>query len=438
MSPLRSVAGRLALALLIVVAGVLAIVYLIVVPSYRNSLEHTELNSLETAMRGTAIPNFPSELYLQQRFASSVAPRVNARVVVFDLLSDTPTPLEPAADSNLDGFAADVENDPVAFEAAQHQTLARGTVMRHGQTFAEVAYPVGDAVILLSAPLHDQLQAVSLVRSRVLVAGALALAFAVALGYAGASLFARRIRRLEAAADRIAAGNFDEAVVRPRLGRARPARAHVRADAPAPGRPRPRARRVHRERLARAADAALLARRLPRAARRPVPRRGDPRGVPRPDARAGGPPDEARHRPARPLAPRRGPPDRDRGAGRPLASWRSSSSGSSAPRARCCRPSARSSLRSARCSRSATSERVLQIGRVLRRERARAHARGHGGARLDRPSTAAARPSASPTTARGSPPSRPAADLPALLPPRRHARVGQRASGSRSPASWRR
>ena len=84
---------------------------------------------------------------------------------------------------------------------------------RHGQTFAEVAYPVGDAVILLSAPLHDQLQAVSLVRRRVLVAGALALAFAVALAYAGASLFARRIRRLEAAAERIAAGNFDEAVV---------------------------------------------------------------------------------------------------------------------------------------------------------------------------------------------------------------------------------
>jgi signal transduction histidine kinase len=49
--------------------------------------------------------------------------------------------------------------------------------------------------------------------SGVLVAGALALAFAVALAYAGASLFARRIKRLEVAADRIAAGRFDEAVV---------------------------------------------------------------------------------------------------------------------------------------------------------------------------------------------------------------------------------
>jgi signal transduction histidine kinase len=212
-SPLRSVAGRLALGLLFVVAGVLAIVYLIVVPSYQASLENTELDGLEASMRSVAIPNFPAELYLQQRFASSIAPQVNARVVVYDLLSAAPALLEPAADSNLDGFAADAENDPVAFDAVRNQTLARGTVSRRGQSYAEVAYPLGAAVILLAAPLHDQLQAVSLVRRRVFVAGALALAFALALAYAGASLFARRIKRLEAAADRIAAGRFDEAVV---------------------------------------------------------------------------------------------------------------------------------------------------------------------------------------------------------------------------------
>ena len=216
MSPLRSVAGKLALGLLFVVAGVLAIVYLIVVPSYQGSLENTELDSLEASMRSVAIPNFPAEVYRQQQFASAVAPRVNARVVVYDLLSlssSGPAPLEPAADSNLDGFSTDVENDPLAFDAVRRQTLARGTVSRGGQTYAEVAYPLGGAVILLAAPLHDQLQTVSLVRRRVFLAGALAMAFAVALAYAGASLFARRIKRLEAAADRIAAGRFDEAVV---------------------------------------------------------------------------------------------------------------------------------------------------------------------------------------------------------------------------------
>ncbi len=213
MSPLRSVAGRLALGLLFVVLGVLAIVYLIVVPSYRNALVNTKLSSLEASLRTVGIPNFPSQVYLQQQFASTIAPRVNARVVVYDLLGPAPAPLEPAADSNLDGFSADVENDPVAFDAVRRQTLARGTVTRHGQTSAEVAYPLGSAVVLLTAPLHDQLQTVSVVRERVFVAGALALAFAVALAYAGASLFARRIKRLEAAADRIAAGRFDEAVI---------------------------------------------------------------------------------------------------------------------------------------------------------------------------------------------------------------------------------
>jgi signal transduction histidine kinase len=212
-SPLRSVAGRLALGLLFVVAGVLAIVYLIVVPSYRNALVNTKLSSLEASLRTVAVPNFPAEPYLQQQFASTTAPRVNARVVVYDLLSASPALPEPAADSNLDGFSSDVENDPVVFDAARHQTIARGTVSRAGQTYAEVAYPLGSAVVLLTAPLHDQLQTVSVVRERVFVAGALALAFAVALAYAGASLFARRIKRLEAAADRIAAGRFDEPVI---------------------------------------------------------------------------------------------------------------------------------------------------------------------------------------------------------------------------------
>jgi HAMP domain-containing protein len=212
-SPLRSVAGRLALWLLFVVAGVLAIVYLIVVPSYRNALETSKLASLEDSMRTVAVPNFPAEFYLQQQFASTYALRLNARIVVYDLLGPGLAPLEPAADSNQDGFSSDAENDPVAFAAAERQALARGTVARRGQTYAEVAYPLGSAVILLAAPLHDQLQTVAVVRQRVFLAGALALAFAVALAYAGARLHARRIKRLEAAADRIASGRFDEAVV---------------------------------------------------------------------------------------------------------------------------------------------------------------------------------------------------------------------------------
>jgi signal transduction histidine kinase len=209
----RSVGGRLALALLVVVAGALTIVYLIVVPSYRSSLVNTELGGLESSLRNVAVPNFPAEPYLQQEFASEYAPIVNARVVVYDLLDPLAGQLVVAADSNEDGRPEDVENDEVAFDAIRQNTLARGVVSRNGQDFAEVAYPLGSSVVLLRSSLHDQLQSVSVVRRRVFVAGAAALLFAVALGYAGASLFTTRIRRLESAAERIAAGSFDEPVV---------------------------------------------------------------------------------------------------------------------------------------------------------------------------------------------------------------------------------
>jgi signal transduction histidine kinase len=211
-TPFRGVGGRLALALLAVVFGVLAIVYLIVVPSYRSSLANNELRGLSTSLR-SIVPTFPAEPYLKQSFASNAQPKVNARVVVYDLQNITPALLEPVADSNLDTDSSDVENDPVAFDAIRKQTLARGLVTRSGQTYAEVAYPVGASVVLLQSSLHDQLQVVSVVRRRVFEAGAIATVFAILLGYGGASLFARRIRRLEYAVERIASGSFDEAVV---------------------------------------------------------------------------------------------------------------------------------------------------------------------------------------------------------------------------------
>jgi signal transduction histidine kinase len=212
-SALRSVGGRLAFALLVVVAGVLAIVYLIVVPSYKSSLENNELASLETALRVRVVPNYPPEPFMKQAFASRLAPHLDARVVVFNLANETPALLTPYADSNVESDSSDVVNDPVAFDAIRLQTLARGTVTRDGQEYAEVAYPIGGSVVMLSASLHDQLQVVSVVRTRVFVAGAIAMAFAVLLGYGGASIFARRIRRLEAAAERIAGGDFGTPVV---------------------------------------------------------------------------------------------------------------------------------------------------------------------------------------------------------------------------------
>ena len=212
MNPLRTVGGRLALALLLVVAGALAIVYIVVVPSYQRSLVNSRLADLDHTLRSIMeVPRQPGSALNQAWVEEDAAPLANARVVVFHYL---PNLLEPVADSSS-GSSQDVENDPIATRALHHRGTVRGKVERGEESYAEAAVAVGSQgpVVLLSSSLHNDLQSVGVVQRRVIVAGALAALFAISLGYALATLFARRIRRLEAAAERIAGGRFDEPVV---------------------------------------------------------------------------------------------------------------------------------------------------------------------------------------------------------------------------------
>src|SRR5207253_8059016 len=54
-NPLRTVGGRLALALLLVVAGALAIVYIGVVPAYERSLVNSRLADLDHTLRSIMV-----------------------------------------------------------------------------------------------------------------------------------------------------------------------------------------------------------------------------------------------------------------------------------------------------------------------------------------------------------------------------------------------
>ena len=90
MNPLRSVGGKLALALLLVVTGALTIVYLIVVPSYRQSLVNARLDSLQSSL--LTLAQNPPTSYGWQLWATDAAPVVNSRVVLFDY--STPPPAD--------------------------------------------------------------------------------------------------------------------------------------------------------------------------------------------------------------------------------------------------------------------------------------------------------------------------------------------------------
>jgi signal transduction histidine kinase len=222
MNPLRSVRGRLALALLVVVAGALGIVYVIVVPTTKSSLIDTRVNGLEKNLTNIVADVPP--IYLSPEWVrQEVVPLADARVVVFRRLRNGQ--LSAISDSSPPhGSSRDVRDDRIASQALsgyvvcskqqEGQCLESGTVTRDGVVYAEAAYPLTQfVVVLLTAPLSPELAAVTSVRDRMLIAGGIATVFALVLGYALATLFARRIGRLDAAAARIADGEFGSPIV---------------------------------------------------------------------------------------------------------------------------------------------------------------------------------------------------------------------------------
>jgi signal transduction histidine kinase len=185
-------------------------VYLIVVPSLKSRLIDNRLNDLAHARHALVAEyklNAPD-------FYSNAADSTNARVVLMSVFSQSPSTFVTPEQSSLPGRSVQAfTDDPVAVSAARTSHLERGTVSRENGEFAEVAFPIGNgSVLLLSAPLHDALADVDAVQRRLLLAGGLALIVALLVGYGAARLFARRIRRLERAAGRIAGGHFDEPV----------------------------------------------------------------------------------------------------------------------------------------------------------------------------------------------------------------------------------
>ena len=213
MNPLRSVVARLGLGLVVVVAAALVLVDLIVVPSLERKLTNAKLAQLREAAPsiGVELANTPS--YALDQTIQAAQASTDARVVYFTALVYNPPTIVVRADSNTVS-SADVENDPLALRAFTEFKPVSGTVTSKSERYAEVAYPLAAGpVVLLRASLHDSLSSISFVRSRLVVAGLIALGCSLLVGYIAASIFARRIRRLERAADQIAGGDFGKPVV---------------------------------------------------------------------------------------------------------------------------------------------------------------------------------------------------------------------------------
>ncbi len=216
MSWLRSVGARLALALLAVVAGVLAFVYLIVIPSLQNRLVDSRKAQMETVATRVADAFVRNTTLTPDELALSFSSATNTRVTIFEVSNRSPLDLASIADKGGGGSIGAIDSDPVARNAADTLAIARGVVTRGDRQFAEAAAPAASPeathVILVSSSIDDSLADVALVKRRLVISALIALAAALGLGYGGARLFARRIHRLEQAAERIASGKFDEPI----------------------------------------------------------------------------------------------------------------------------------------------------------------------------------------------------------------------------------
>ncbi len=203
----------------------LGVVYLWVVPRIESRLADAKVRELreaavglafelDTAIRGTVVILDPAE---RGRRMQGVAQRIGGRATLLSRLNSERQPravLLVADDTNpVDSRA--LARDPLAIRAAETRRLVSGRVEREGETFAEVAtvLPVNTGlVLLLSAPLDNLSAGAAPIRRSVLIAGGIGFGGALLAGSLGALRYVRRIRRLEAAAERIAAGDLSQPV----------------------------------------------------------------------------------------------------------------------------------------------------------------------------------------------------------------------------------
>jgi signal transduction histidine kinase len=204
--PFIGLSVKFGLVLFAVVAGALAIVYVAVVPQLENRLVDAKVDELRASAPAVARQlTEVSDPFQLGNIVSEQAEALDTRLVVLSPLTDEQ--LQIVADSRQ-FRSGEVSADPVALEAARTARPAWGRIDRDA-AYAEVAQPLNDGrILLLVSPLEDVLANVRLVRRSLLVAGAASLTISWLAGYLLAWSFTRRIRRLEAAAERLAEGDF--------------------------------------------------------------------------------------------------------------------------------------------------------------------------------------------------------------------------------------
>jgi two-component system OmpR family sensor kinase len=218
---LLSLRNRLALVFFGVTFVAIAVLYMFVTPGLQSRLLDERLAELASAAKGrgsvgvaTAIG---SSLPLGDlRTAVDNAAAESGYRVTLLLVSHPGPQLSLEADSSS-LVASEALPASTAYRAARTGSLTTGTESTSSGEVAEAAAPmtyqgnVGE-VIVYSTKVSDIVRIVSIVRQKILVAGGIALLLALIGGYLVARWLALRVKRLELAAEQVAAGDFEHPI----------------------------------------------------------------------------------------------------------------------------------------------------------------------------------------------------------------------------------
>lgn len=218
--PFRSLRDKLTLLFFGVTAGAFAVLYFLIVPELESSLRTQQIEELERV----AARSEPA-LDALTRDPDVTAPQLDRRVRAIADASDVRLTLlgvQQALGRGGDNLYVVTDsreepdvprNDVLAAEALASGQLVTGRTRYRGEDLGQVAQRLLFAgeparVAIYSRSLETVADTVAEVRNRVLVASAVALLLALAGGAIVAQTLARRVRRLERAAEKVAGGEY--------------------------------------------------------------------------------------------------------------------------------------------------------------------------------------------------------------------------------------
>jgi signal transduction histidine kinase len=219
---MRSLRNRLTLLFFGITLLAIAALYLYIAPGLQTRLLNDNLHTLSTTaardssrVGQTVGSNLPATEVRRRIDSAGAASGDRATLFLVSQTQSGPQ-LTLQADSSKQSTTQALDF-PTAYKTAQSGQPHTGTEHSASGTTAEAAYPITyrgrvGAVVVYSRPVSDLERNSAIVRKQILIAGGIALLLALAGGYLVSRALTQRLKRLERAAEQVAAGDFGRTI----------------------------------------------------------------------------------------------------------------------------------------------------------------------------------------------------------------------------------